>query len=98
MFNHEENVLNFAFKFAGVQLMSGFIGVIAIMQNVFLDSVMAVPFWLFWKVFGIGDKYFRFLPSTYQNISLWQCIGIFICVGLLKLLITSKNINASVKG
>jgi hypothetical protein len=45
---------------------------------------LAIPFWLCWTVFGIGHKYFYFIPPTYQSISFWSCVGLFIVIGILK--------------
>ena len=84
-------------RFAGVPFLGGVMGVIAIIVNVSLDIVLAIPFWLFWTVFGIGTKYFSFLPSIYQSITLWHCMGIFACIGLIRMLIMSKNIKVNVK-
>jgi hypothetical protein len=45
---------------------------------------LAVPFWLIWTVFGIGETYAYWLPAVYQAPSFWACVGIFIVVGIIK--------------
>jgi hypothetical protein len=51
----------------------------------FVASVsMALPFWLCWTTFGIGDRYFYWLPEVYRVISFWNCVGLFICASIIK--------------
>lgn len=51
----------------------------------FIASVsLAVPFWLCWSVFGLGETYFTFLPSQWQFIPFWHCVGLFLIAGVLK--------------
>ena len=45
---------------------------------------MAIPFWICWTVCGIGPKYFYWLPEVYRSISFWDCVGLFICAGIIK--------------
>ena len=45
---------------------------------------LSVPFWIVWSYFGIGAKYFYWLPPVYQAISFWNCVGLFICISILK--------------
>lgn len=43
----------------------------------FLSAVfaisLAVPFWLIWTVFGIGQTFAYWLPAVYLNPGFWQC-------------------------
>lgn len=34
-----------------------------------LNISLAVPFYIIWTRFGIGEKYFYFLPEIYKNPS-----------------------------
>lgn len=45
---------------------------------------LSVPFWIAWTVCGIGAKYFYWLPPVYKSIPFWDCVGIFICVAIIK--------------
>jgi len=45
---------------------------------------LSLAFWVCWSVGGIGTKYFYFLPDTYQDISFWNCVGLFIVISILK--------------
>jgi hypothetical protein len=45
---------------------------------------MAIPFWLCWSVWGIGEKYFYFLPEVYRYIGFWNCVGLSIVISILK--------------
>ena len=45
---------------------------------------MAVPFWLLYTKFGIGAKFFYFLPPVYQAIGFFDCVWLFVCLSILK--------------
>jgi len=55
--------------------------------SLLVNISMAVPFWFCWTYYGIGTKYFYFLPSVYQVIGFWACIGLFTVLGILKSLL-----------
>ena len=44
---------------------------------------LAIPFWIIWVGFGIGDTYFDFLPAIYRNPGFWDCVGVFIVVPII---------------
>lgn len=56
-------------------------------MNVLTALVLSVPFWICWTFFGIGQKYFYFVPAVYQHIPFWNCVGLFIISGIIKGLI-----------
>ncbi|HAW81720.1 MAG TPA: hypothetical protein DCX27_19680 [Balneola sp.] len=63
-------------------------------------SSTAVPFWIAWTRCGIGEKYFYFLPEVYLHPGFWDCVGVFMCVFILKKVLTPKfasvtNTNSS---
>jgi hypothetical protein len=97
MFDYTNDLLESLFKFVGVAVLGGFMGILAIFMNLILNIIIAGLFWLFWTVLGIGARYFGFLPNIYLNMSLWHCIGIFTCIELVKLLIFSKSPNVNMK-
>lgn len=45
---------------------------------------LAVPFWLFWTAWGLGARYFYWLPEVYHEIPFWHTVGLFIIVSILK--------------
>jgi hypothetical protein len=45
---------------------------------------MAIPFYFFWSSYGIGSRYFDFLPAKYQLIPFWDCVGLFVVMSILK--------------
>ncbi len=45
---------------------------------------LAVPFWICWTLWGIGETYFYWLPVQYKTIPFWDCVGIFVVVAILK--------------
>ena len=51
---------------------------------------MALPFWLCWTVFGIGEKYFYFAPDVYHGIGFWASVGIFTVASVLKSILLPK--------
>jgi hypothetical protein len=97
MNSNTEDLIDTAAKFITLPFLGGIMGITSIFLNIVMDMIIAIPFWLCWTVFGVGAKYFSFLPITYQNISLWYCMGIFVCLGLLKMICFSKNINVNTK-
>lgn len=44
---------------------------------------LSVPFWIVWMLCGIGAKYFYWLPDIYLRPGFWDCVGVFICLGVL---------------
>ena len=97
MYGDNEGFIDMAFKFVAVPFLGGLLGIIGVFVNMMLNMVIAIPFWIFWTIFGIGAKYFSFLPITYQAINLWHCIGIFACLGLIKMICFSRGVNVSAK-
>lgn len=51
---------------------------------------LAVPFWLAWTVGETGRTFFPFLPAQYQSPGFWECVGLFLCFSILKLVLTPK--------
>jgi hypothetical protein len=45
---------------------------------------LAVPFWLFWTHWGLGRLYFYQLPPVYFYIPFWDCVGLFLILGIFK--------------
>ena len=56
---------------------------------------LSIPFWLFWSAGGIGTKFFFFLPQVYLTPGFWDCVGFFICAGILKSTLTPSFVNVS---
>ena len=54
---------------------------------------LAIPFWFIWTVCHIGEKYFYFLPNTYQSIGFWNCVGLFIVISILKGILFTGLVN-----
>lgn len=45
---------------------------------------LSLPFWIFWTLCGIGQRYFYFVPPVYLQIGFWQCVGLFTVISILK--------------
>ena len=56
---------------------------------------LAVPFWLCWTAWDIGETYFDFLPEKYQSIPFWDCVGLFIVISIIKGTITPRIFSVS---
>lgn len=63
--------------------------------DLILKISLAVPFWLIWTVFGIGETYFYFLPEVYLRPGFWSCVGVFIVVPILKAIFIPKLVMIS---
>lgn len=55
----------------------------------FFNVSLAIPFWICWTACGIGAKFFYFLPPVYQGIGFWNTVGVFTCIGILKMFLPS---------
>lgn len=56
---------------------------------------VSVPFWLFWTVGGLGERYFYFLPPIYQSIPFWDCVGLSIVIAILKGTLTPSFVSVT---
>lgn len=56
---------------------------------------LAVPFWICWTLCGVGSLYFTFLPPQWQSIPFWNCVGLFICVSIIKTVFVPKLASVS---
>ena len=48
------------------------------------EMSMALPFWITWDLYSIGQRYIPDLPERYHHPGFWNLVGIFICAGILK--------------
>lgn len=46
--------------------------------------LVAGPMWLAWTVFGLGAKFFYWLPDRYWYIGFWEFFGLFVIFGGLR--------------
>ncbi len=53
-------------------------------MSLLFNTSLAVPFWAIWTHWGLGQKYFYFLPDIYLSIPFWHCVGLFIIISILK--------------
>ena len=56
---------------------------------------LAIPFYIVWTGFGIGKKFFRFLPPVYLEPSFWDCVGVFIVVPIVYGIFVPKIVSVS---
>ena len=78
-------------KFLSVPIMGGMVNIINILITIVTYMLMAIPFWLFWTVGRIGAEYFYFLPDVYHYIPWWRCIGLFLCIGIVRVLFINNT-------
>jgi len=65
-----------------------------ILSLVFAIST-SIPFWICWTVFGLGRRYFYWLPVVYQSIPFWHCVGLFTVIWILKAALTPQFASVS---
>ena len=65
------------------------------MLSIIANVSLSVPFWFFWTVCGIGAKFFYWLPTVYLHIGFWESVGVFICAGIVKEVVTPKFANVT---
>jgi hypothetical protein len=63
--------------------------------SLFFSVSLAVPFWITWTVCGIGEDYFYFLPTVYQKIGFWACVGLFMVLSILKAVLIPRLASVS---
>ena len=60
-----------------------------------LKASLSFPFWIIWSVFGIGKKFFPFLPEVYLNAGFWETVGVFIVVPIAYSIFVPKFVTVS---
>ena len=63
--------------------------------SAFFAVSLAVPFWFIWTVCGIGETYAYWLPDVYLHPGFWQCVGIFIVMGIIKVVFVPRIASTS---
>lgn len=63
--------------------------------SAFFSISASVPFWYIWTRCGFGRTYFYFVPTIYQSIPFWDCVGLFMVVSILKGTLTPQFVNVS---
>lgn len=51
--------------------------------DVVFKASLSLPFWIVWTLCGIGAKFFYFLPAVYLHPGFWECVGVFMVLGVL---------------
>ncbi len=59
-----------------------------------LTISMAIPFWIVWTLCGIGAKFFGWLPAVYLTPGFWECVGVFMVVSILKVVLVPRLVSA----
>lgn len=67
-----------------------YIPVIGWLWDLALKTSLTVPFWVIWTYFGIGKKYFYFLPTQFQSIPFLENVGLFMAIPILLHIITPR--------
>lgn len=60
-----------------------------------VSASVALPFWLIWTCFGIGETFFYWLPDAYLRPGFWQCVGLFIAVSIIKSVFVPKVVSVN---
>ena len=78
------------------QLMINAIPIIGWLLSLLFSISVSIPFWFLWTSCNFGTTYFQFLPTQYQSIPFWDCVGLFIIISILKsALMPSVSASAS---
>jgi len=57
------------------------------------NASLAVPFWFCWTYLELGRIYFYFVPVVFQSIPFWNCVGLFMILGILRHIFTFKFVE-----
>ena len=63
--------------------------------SAFFAVSLAVPFWFIWTVCGIGQTYAYWLPAVYLHPGFWDCVGVFIVMGIIKTIFVPRIVSSS---
>ncbi len=66
-----------------------FVGILVILGTIFSALFGGTLLWLLWNPFGIGVRFFSFLPEVYHHTGYWETIGLFWVLALFGSLIKS---------
>lgn len=61
--------------------------------SAFFSISLAVPFFYIWN--ELGPIYFYFLPKVYLNIPFWHCVGLFMIIPILKIVLVPKLVQVN---
>lgn len=65
--------------------------------SLLVNTSLSIPFWIFWTRFGVGQKYFSFLPEVWQSIPFWDCIALFVSVSVIQAVFVPKIVSLNQK-
>ena len=63
--------------------------------SLIVHASLAVPFWWFWTVCGIGRAYAYWLPSVYQTPGFWDTVMIFVVMSIIKVVFVPRLATGS---
>lgn len=61
--------------------------------GLFFHISLAVPFWICWN--ALAPKFFYWLPPVYQSVGFWECVGLFIILSVLKMVLVPRLASMS---
>jgi len=76
--------------------MVNYIPIIGWLISLLFNTFLAIPFWFLWTACGVGRVYFYWLPATYLDLPFFHCIGLFMVISMLKVVLTPKLLNQDV--
>jgi len=60
----------------------------------FLFSVsLSIPFYFLWN--GLAPTYFYWLPAAYLDVPFWNCVGLFMLMPMVKMLVYPSSCSSS---
>lgn len=58
-----------------------------------LSVSLSIPFYFLWN--GLAPTYFYWLPKVYLDVPFWHCVGLFMLMPMVKMLVFPKLVTAS---
>lgn len=69
--------------------------VLAVSIIILLPWVYALPFWFFWTVLRVGERFFYFLPEVFHSINLIDCYSLCVITSIIQAILFPKNTDAT---
>ena len=58
-----------------------------------INTLLAIPFYLLWNY--LCPIYFSWMPDVWHQIPFWDCVWLFMLVGILRMLVPKFSSSSS---
>lgn len=73
--------------------MLNYIPVIGWIATFIFSTFISIPFYFIWN--WLAPTYFAFLPKVYLDVPFWDCVGMFMLMPMVKILVYPRRMIAS---